>query len=91
MGDYSAEDIYYTMCGELAEGSSVPGIENAFAEGSFCDLCYAEIGDACQRLYDRLGVDTDEDVERILVESLHITKYLCLQMYEYGKNETKRE
>ena len=61
------------------------GVENAFAEGSYCASCYHEISEAYERLRDRLGVvDEDEDVEIIIGAFENIQQELCCRMYSYG-------
>lgn len=78
-----AEEVYFTLLGESCE--PVPGVENAFADGSVCDRCYNEMLDAYARLRDRLGVqDEDADVEIIINTLRKITDELCHQMFFYG-------
>ena len=86
MQKHSFEDVYYTLCGELCEEHAVPGIENAYAEGSACDVLYNEMSEAYERLRNRLGViDEDEDVEVIINNLLSIQHILCKKMFLYGK------
>lgn len=59
-------------------------IENIFAEGSVCDNTYQEVYDAKCRLCQRLGVQEDEDVERIIIDLLTIGKYMSMRMFDYG-------
>ena len=79
------EQIYGTLLGELLPEYAVPGIEDAFAPGSFCDKKYAEMRDAYQRLCLRLGVrDEDPDLE-IIVDSLtDIQHCLAEKMFRLG-------
>ncbi len=78
-----AEDVYFTLQGESCE--PVPGVENAFADGSVCDRCYSEMLQAYARLRDRLGVqDEDTDVETIINSLRTITDELCYRMFAYG-------
>ena len=51
-------DVYDTLQGEMIV--PVPGVENAFAEGTPCERLYAEATEAYERLRERLGV-VDED------------------------------
>lgn len=85
-----AEEVYFTLQGESCE--PIPGVEDAFAEGSVCDKCYSEMLGAYARLCDRLGVpDEDEDVE-IIIDSLRtITDELCYRMFFYGAQFGKQE
>ena len=78
-----AEEVYFTLLGESCE--PIPGVENAFADGTVCDKCYNEMLDAYARLRDRLGVqDEDADVEIIINSLRKITDELCHQMFFYG-------
>ena len=80
------EQIYGTLLGELLPEYAVPGIEDAFAPGSFCDKKYAEMRDAYQRLCLRLGVrEEDPDLE-IMVNSLtDIQHHIAGEMFRLGK------
>ena len=63
----SLEDIYLTLCGELAAEARVPGVENAFANGSLCEKQCRNLRQAYDRLLLRLGErDEDADVEDII-------------------------
>ena len=79
------EQVYLTLNGYLIPSYCVPGVENAFAEDSYCMNKYKEVMDAYARLRKRLDVvDEDDDVEIIINSFLDIERYLCLKMYEYG-------
>lgn len=79
------EEAYMTLNGFYTGKDAVPGVDNAFAIGSYCEQRYASLAEARDRLCERLGVlDEDEDIETILVESMRITEELCKKMYEYG-------
>ena len=56
-------DIYATLIGVIDEKHRVPGIENAFAPGSYCDRRYEDMMDHRQRIWERLGAEDDEDLE----------------------------
>ncbi len=73
------QTIYEAMLGELVE--PISGIPNAFAPGEPCALWYDEIYEARCRLCQRLGVEEDSDVERILDRFFQINRELCLRMY----------
>ena len=60
-------------------------VENEFSEGKVCQIAYAEILDAYQRIYRRLGGgEEDNDIEIIINNFNTITEYLCMKMYDYG-------
>lgn len=82
-GSRLAEEVYFTLQGESCE--PLPGVENAFADGTVCDRCYSEMLQAYARLRDRLGVqDEDADVETIINSLRTITDELCYRMFAYG-------
>lgn len=86
MNAVKAEAIYQTLTGSTVEACQVPGVENAFADGSACAALYEQIYYANQRLCERLGqIDSDPDVELIINNFLEINKQLCLKMYHYGQ------
>lgn len=85
MNIINAETVYQTLIGAYEEKYNVPGVENAFAEGSQCDRLYQQVYEANCRLCERLGQqDEDPDVELIVNNLLEITRVLCLEMYRYG-------
>ena len=86
MNILNAENVYLTLTGELLDEFVIPGVENAFARGSQCDLLYEQIYDANQRLCARLGqTDDDPDVELIINNFFEMNRILCLEMYRYGQ------
>jgi len=79
------ENVYDTLNGETEPAFQVPGVVNAFAEGSECELLYGKVYDAQRRLEVRLGVEPyDRDVEEIISSLQAIQRELCFQMYYYG-------
>lgn len=79
------EQVYETMWGQLTEKYAVPGVEDAFGEGSRCGRLYEQMLAAYERLCDRLGVeDEDPDVEIIIDALLDMDRILCFRMFEYG-------
>ena len=89
MLDTLEEMVYQTLIGEVSGAFRIPGVENAYAEGSECALLYNEVCDAYDRLRDRLGIrDEDPDVEMILGNLLSIQHTLCLKMFHYGKTRS---
>lgn len=76
-------NVYFALQGETLD--SIPGVENAFADGSVCDRCYQEMLDAYARLLERLGVQNeDKDVEIIISSLRTITDELCYRMFYLG-------
>ena len=87
MKNYTFEDVYDTLCGEVHGVYAVPGVENAYADGGECDRLYEEMSQAYERLRDRLGViDEDMDVETIINSLLDIQYILCEKIFLYGKS-----
>lgn len=85
MDSHFVERVYDTMWGELTESYAVPGVEDAFSEGSRCGQLYEQMLDAYERLRDRLGVeDEDPDVEIIIDALLDMDRILCFRMFGYG-------
>ena len=79
------DNVYETLNGETSTFFRVPGVINAFAKGSKCELLYGEVYDAQRRLEARLGVEPyDKDVEAIIVALQEIQRELCFWMYYYG-------
>lgn len=86
MHNITAESVYETLIDALNEPYQVPGVENAFAEGSSCEKLYQEVYRANIRLCERLGQpDADPDVELIINNLLAINKQIGLKMYHYGQ------
>ena len=75
------EDIYAALTGESIV---VPGVENAFAPGTYCARRYGDMTAHRQRLWERLGCEDDEDIEQILCAMESIQAELCRKMFEYG-------
>ena len=86
MNILNEENVFDTLTGSLLEAYSIPGVENAYAEGSPCSRLYKQIYWANRRLCFRLGrTEDDPDVELIINSFLEINRILCLEMYRYGK------
>ena len=84
--------IYETLTGNRIEEYCIPGVENAFADGSYCMNLYSEMLDAYARVLERLGiVDEDDDIEIIINNLLSISKYLSCKMFDYGCLFTKNK
>ena len=76
------KQIYETMLGLLEPEACVPGIENAFADGSFCADQYEKMCSAYERLCARLNVrDEDQDLNTMVDSMEAIQKELCRRIY----------
>jgi len=79
------ELIYETLRGNLCAEYAVPGIEDAFMDGSYCHGKYAELISAYMRLLDRLGLENeDPDVEIIINALQDIQDYISREMFFLG-------
>lgn len=79
------ERVYDSMARHLQDADRVPGVEDAFAPGTYCMERYIQMKDAYDRLCVRLGVvDEDSDVETIINCMMDIEQELCFRMYRYG-------
>ena len=79
------EWAYQSMACYMIEKYRMPGVDDAFAEGSECAELYREIWEAYGRLRDRLDVqDEDKDVETIINAFEEVQRELCYRMYHYG-------
>ena len=63
MKENLVDDVYATLIGVAGEAYQVPGVENAFAPGEYCDRRYADMTAHRQRLWERLGSEDDEDID----------------------------
>lgn len=85
MFENKAQWAYETMACQIVAEYQMPGVKNAFREGTFCMQRYNEAMDAYDRLRSRLGVqDEDKDVECMICAFEEIQRELCLRMYHYG-------
>lgn len=80
--------IYELMNGfiteEAAAESEVLGVHNEFQKGKMFE-CSERLYRAKDRIYDKLGVDDDPDIEIMLECFEKITEGLCYKMYDYGR------
>ena len=61
------DELYDTVRGLMASEYAVAGVENLFAEGSYCQRRYDDMRQAYARLCVRLGVeDEDRDLEQMI-------------------------
>lgn len=86
MGETFADLVYDTLCGDLHGQYAVPGVADAFAEGSPCDQLYDQLGEIRDRLQARMGLpEEDEDVERIIAILEKVQRILSIEMFRYGQ------
>lgn len=81
------EDIYASLTGQVLAQYRIPGVPDAFREGSLCGGEYEKIYEARCRLEARLGCQDDRDLAMILNGMERIQKELCFQMYLLGKRD----
>lgn len=60
-------------------------IKDEFAEGGFCNRTYDMVHEAKQRIYKKLGVSEDSDVELMIALLEQINYHLAMKMYDYGE------
>ena len=81
------KQIYETMLGLLEPEACIPGVENAFADGSFCAEQYEKMRSAYERLCTRQNVgDEDRDLNTIVDSMEAIQKVLCRRFYIHNKS-----
>ena len=89
--DKFAEDVFDTMMGFLIPEAQVPGEENLFETGSCADRKYEELYDACDHLCQRLGIESEDDVDCETIKNavLSLMKttgiYMFKKGYEFGQ------
>ena len=86
MRNYTFDDIYFTLLGEVHGENAVPGVPNAYFEGGKCDHLYQEAMEAYDRLRTRLAVEEDADIEIMINNFLSIQRILCEHAYLYGRS-----
>ena len=80
------EQVYESMTCHVLEEFRVEGVEDAFADNSFCMQKYKQMREAYDRLCERLGViDEDADVECMIHCYMEIQRELCKRMFLYGQ------
>ncbi len=80
------KQIYESLTCHTADPWRMPGVVNAFSDGSYCMEQYRKMRDAYDRLCDRLCVvDEDKDVETIILCYMNIQTELCRLMFLYGQ------
>ena len=79
------ELIYETLRGNVCTEYMVPGVEDAFADGSYCAGKYADVISAYLRICQRLGCgEEDKDLDIILDSMNDIQDYVSRQMFFLG-------
>lgn len=79
------EDIYYTLIGEMVPECRFPGVEDAFTEGSICDMSWQDMDAARNRILERLGTpEGDGDMDTVVDSLTIIPKELCQRMFRLG-------
>ena len=80
--------VYELMNGFLTEDEAATnkalGVHNEFEEGKLYEFS-ERLYRAKDRIYDKLGVDDDPDIEIMLECFEKITEGLCYKMYDYGR------
>lgn len=66
-------------------------IKNEFAEGEFCAMTYDMVHETKLRIYKKLGVAEDSDVELLIALLEQINHHLAMKMYDYGELFSKKE
>ena len=85
------EQVYESLTCHVLEPWRMPGVTNAFADGTYCMEQYREMRYAYDRLCHRLGVvDEDMDVECIIQCYMEIQRELCRLMFGYGQHFSKK-
>lgn len=81
-------EIYETMLGFRTPEAYVPGVEDAFSEGSLCQREYDRMRGAYERLCTRLSAgDEDPDLNTIVDAMEAIQRDLCKRMYHCGQTK----
>ncbi len=81
---YTFNDIYETMLGLREEGFQVPGVEDAFAEGSECALNYDAMRGNYQAVCTLLEVEESIELDK-MVEAMEAIQWeLCRRCYCLG-------
>ena len=82
------DDTYESMLGLRLPESSVPGVEDAFSEGSLCQREYDRMRDAYERLCSRLGAGDEDPDLNTMVDAMEATQRdLCKRMYHCGQTK----
>jgi len=83
--DKLTERVYETLTGQILPQYALPGVENAFEEGSKCMELYTQMLEAYERLRTRLGItEEDPDVEIIIGNLMQIEREISHKMFYYG-------
>ncbi|MDO5783487.1 MAG: hypothetical protein Q4P20_00330 [Eubacteriales bacterium] len=86
--DALAERVYDIVMGLIDHKDypipQVEFVENAFADGEPCERLYEQMHDAAARVYKRLGMEKDRDVEDIIYRWMDMMHIVSIKMFEYG-------
>ena len=85
MNNELEKDVYFTLLGQYAPEYAVPGVPNAFGPDSVCTRAYDRMLEFRERLWRRLGVTEDEDIENLIICMETIQQELFLQMFRQGQ------
>lgn len=82
------EKIYELMTGnwdtDACPVSESMVVEDEFAREKEVGKLYKEVFETKERLYERLGILEDKDVEIVLSNMFEIARILSYKMYDYG-------
>lgn len=84
--DFS-QQVYDTLTDELLDEYRVPGVENAYAQGSICSSLYEKAVHAGWALSQQIGAQHDDmcpEIQQMMDCMMEMQKILCLKMFAYG-------
>ena len=84
MSDSKMKLAYESMACFLDKDHRLPGVEDAFAQGTYCESRYQEIWDIYEHLRDRLEAEEIADMDRMINAFDDLQRELCYRMYRYG-------
>lgn len=91
----AGELAYAKMTGNLMPDADLPEwvnrIPDAFEPGGKCAYRSEKIYAARERIFQKLGVMDEENIEIIVAEFECIQHDLCIKMFEYGKIFAKQD
>ena len=80
------QQLYDTVLGQTEESYSIPGAENLFEPGKFCDMHYRQAMAAYDQICQRLSMPAeDKDLEQILHSMDAICKLVAFEMFRLGQ------
>lgn len=79
------EQVYLSMTGNLIPECRLDWVENIDVPGHLFHLHSMEMRNACDRLYNRLGLSiADRDLEKIIFSLMRCGDIAAMKMFEYG-------